>query len=507
MSAALVALALLAGACSSGSSTDTALDLEGWLANGARPDGGNDGDGNGADGSGPSPATLEWDTSGTTHRAVLEVPLDHSDPAGETIELALARRPASDPDQRIGAILVNPGGPGGSGLEMAPLFGFLFSADIRQRFDIVTWDPRGVGESTNVVCGDGELMDRLVALDPVPPDEAGRAEAERVTREFVEACEADSGDLLPHIHTPASARDMDLIRQALGDEQISYLGFSYGTLLGATYIELFPEQVRAFVLDGAYSRSLGMADLGAGQALGFEASIERFFSWCETQGCRFSKSDFGSDFDALIESIRAEPLPTRDRDSRDLTVGLAWTAVIVSMYTPQLWPQLDTALANAQTGDGTGLLALADFYYERDADGEYSSQHYAFPAYNCMDSPEVTDAEEEAAVERVLEAAPRVGPTFVTLPSPCDYWPVPPVGTNEPFSAPNAPPILVIATTGDPATPYEWGVRLAEELETASLLTFEGDTHTAFGGGNTCVDELVEEYLLEAAIPSGELRC
>jgi pimeloyl-ACP methyl ester carboxylesterase len=357
------------------------------------------------------------------------------------------------------------------------------------------------------VCGDGELMDRYVSIDPVPSTADAEAEVEAVLAEFVAACEADSGRLLPHLHTEASARDMDLIRAALGDEQISYVGFSYGTLLGATYIEMHPDRVRAFVLDGAYSRSLSLAELSEGQALGFEQSVETFFEWCRSRTCRFGDGDLGGRFDALMESIRDTPLATSDSDGRDLTVGLAWTGVVAAMYSPELWTQLDRALADARDGDGDGLLALADFYNERSPGGEFSAQHYAFAAYNCMDSPRVSPAEEQAAIDRVLRAAPRVGPIFVSTPSPCEQWPVEPVGTNAPFSAPDAPPILVIATTGDPATPYAWGVRLADELETASLLSVEGDTHTSFAGGNRCVDELVERYLIEAALPSGELRC
>ncbi len=497
-------MVLLAGACGD-DSPRAELDLNQWVDGSSSPD--SDGPVGQGSGTVDDVEAIDWDRSSSIHRAVIEVPLDHDDPTGESIELALARLPAGDPDQRIGAILVNPGGPGGSGLDIAFAFTFMFGADLRERFDIVTWDPRGVGQSTSVRCGDGELMDRFVALDPVPPTPADRAEAERVTQEFVAACEADSGHLLPHLHTPASARDMDHIRQALGEEQISYVGFSYGTLLGATYIELFPERIRAFVLDGAYSRSISLTDLGAGQAVGFENSVERFFTWCEDKGCSFAKGDTGAEFDALMEAIRSSPLATDDPDGRDLTVGLAWTGVIVAMYSPQMWPQLDGALADARSGDGTGLLMLADLYNERSQGGRYSSQHYAFPAYNCMDSPQATEAEEQEAVEAVLAAAPRVGPVFVSLPGPCEYWPVPPVGTNEPFSAPDAPPILVVATTGDPATPYAWGVRLAAELESATLLSVEGDGHTAYGSGNRCVDDLVEDYLITTTIPAGELTC
>jgi pimeloyl-ACP methyl ester carboxylesterase len=506
--AALVTFALLAGACSD-DAEDRDAGSGGFFDSVA-------GGGSSDPGSGPtSPgddrpiAEIEWVTSGNTHRGTMQVPLDHDDPDAGVIEIAVARRPAADPDERIGVVLVNPGGPGASGIELAGLFGFLFSDELLDRFDIVTWDPRGVGDSTQVRCGDGEFMDRYAALDPVPSTPASEAEVAALVEEFAELCDADSGWLLPHLHTEASARDMDLIRVGLGEEQINYLGFSYGTYLGATYAELFPDRVRAFVLDGAYSRSLGAVDLTEGQAIGFERSVETFFEWCRTRACSFDDGgDLGTEFDQLMESIRNQPLATDDADGRDLTVGLAWTGVVVAMYSPDMWSQLDGALTDARDqGDGTGLLLLADFYNERSPGAEYSTLQYAFIAYSCMDSPAPTPAEEAEVVDRVLAAAPRVGPIFVSTPSPCEHWPVDPVGTTEPFSVSGTPPILVIATTGDPATPYDWGVRLADELETGFLLTVEGNTHTAFAGGNRCVDRLVEAYLIDAAVPAMELRC
>ena len=450
-----------------------------------------------------------WERSGSLDFATIEVPLDYEDDDAGSIELAIARRPARDADRRIGAVLMNPGGPGSSGIELVGLIGFLMPGDVLDRFDLVSWDPRGVGRSTQVRCGDGEFMDRFTALDPVPPTPEAEAEVEALVREFAELCEEDSGWLLPHLHTVASARDMDQVRVALGDDQISYVGFSYGTFLGATYAELFPERVRAMVLDGAYSRSLPAAQLSEGQAGGFERSVDAWFAWCQRTGCGFDTGgDIGASFDELMESIRSQPLATGDRSGRDLTVGLAWTGVVVAMYTPELWTQLDRALTSARDDrDGSALLTLADLYNERSSDGTFSTLQYAFMAYSCMDNPRPSESEERDAAERALAAAPRVGPIFVSTPSPCEFWPVDPVGTVEPFSIPDAPTILVIATTGDPATPYEWGVQLADELETAVLLSVESDGHTAFAGGNRCVDRIVADYLLTVEVPSGELRC
>lgn len=452
---------------------------------------------------------IEWVRNGAVDRGTLAVPLDYDDPEGEQIEIAVSRRPAGDADERIGVLLVNPGGPGSSGIEFASMAGLVFPREVLDRFDLIGFDPRGVGESTVVQCGDGDLMDRFTAADPVPPNPEVEAEVEAVIREFADACEVDSGDLLPHIHTDASARDMDRIREALGEDEITYVGFSYGTLLGSTYAELFPERIRAFVLDGGYSRSLSSGDLSEGQAVGFEESIDAFAAWCTPDVCDLATGgDPGDEIVTILDSIRSEPLPTNDGDGRDLTVGLAWTGVIVAMYSPGFWPQLDRALVRARDeGDGSSLLALADLYNEREAGGVYGSLQYAFTAYNCMDRVPSTPEEDVAIAERLVDVAPRIGPVFVSTPSPCEFWAVEPRGTADPFSVPNAPPMIVIATTGDPATPYEWGVLLADELATATLLTVEGDAHTAFGSGIRCVDEIVVEYLIDLAMPDEGTRC
>lgn len=504
--ALVLVLALVAAACSD---DDAPGEDDPRLPTTAPSDTGSGGAGEDDGGSDAPTGGIAWSQSGSLQEGTLTVPLDHDDPDGETIEIAVVRRPAADADERIGSILVNPGGPGASGIELAAFFGFLFPSEVRDRFDLVTWDPRGVGASTQVRCGDGEFMDRYVAADPIPPTPEAEAEVADLMRQFAELCEEDSGDLLPHLTTVASARDMDAIRAALGEEQITYVGFSYGTFLGATYAELFPDRIRAVVLDGAYSRSLDLGDKSAGQAIGFEGSVRAFLDWCQPERCGLAAGgDPGSTLDRVMAAVARSPLPTDDRDGRELTHGLAWTGVLAAMYTPELWGQLDRALSQAREGDGSGLLSLADYYNERLPDGEFSTLHYAFTAYNCMDSPAPSAEEEEEIVARVLEAAPRVGPVFVSAPSPCEFWPHEPSGTSEPFSVPaDAPPILVIGTTGDPATPYEWSVQLVEELATAELLTVEGDGHTAFGSGNRCVDDLVARYLIDVELPSAPLEC
>lgn len=504
----LVAL-LVASACTSGGGTEAARSKDTKLPGSAsttesdvapttEPRG---------DQSGRPVGDLDWHITGTMDRGTLIVPLDHDDPSAGTIEIALARRRASNADERIGILLVNPGGPGASGVDFAAMFSFLFSSALRDRFDLIGFDPRGIGSSTQVTCADGEFMDEFLAADPIPETPAAQAETAALVEEFAAGCEAQSGWLLPHIHTEASARDMDAIRVALGEEQITYVGFSYGTYLGATYGELFPDRLRAAVLDGAYSRSLSMV-LGEGQAIGFERTVDTFLDWCRTEQCPLAANGDPSDaLDQVLVNVRAAPLSTNDADGRDLTIGLAWTSLLAGMYTPQLWAALGRGLAEAlNDGDGSTLIVIADLYNERSRGGEFGSIHAAFAAYNCLDHPRESDAESQASIDRIIAAAPRVGPYFAAGPSVCDFWPVPPRGTAEPFSIPNGPPVLVIATTGDPATPYEWGVQLASELETAILLSVEGDSHTSFGEGIPCVDAIVEAYLIGLAVPEAE-RC
>lgn len=454
---------------------------------------------------------LDWtQIGGGIEEAYVEVPLDHDDPDGETIEIAIARRRADDPDRRIGPLLINPGGPGASGIEYASYAELLFDDEILDRFDIIGFDPRGVEASSPVVCGDDDFLDEYTAVDPVPDSPEETAAATGLVEEFAAGCQEQSGDILPDLDTVSTAKDMDLIREALGEEQITYLGFSYGTFLGATYLELFGDRARAAVLDGAYSRSLSPEELTLEQAVGFEGTLDAWLEHCRAVDCDFARgADPETALFALFDSIDARPLATDDDDGRDLTVGLAWTALLQALYSDALWPLLDSALLDAVQKDGSGLLQLADQYNDRNLVGDYANQSYAFPTISCNDSAPLdwSDEEEQAAKDRIIEAAPRIGPAFVTLPGPCDYWPFEPDPPTGPFSAPDAPPTLVVATTGDPATPYEWGVTLADELETSTLLTVEGDSHTAYFEGNRCVDDIVDRYILTLELPADGARC
>jgi len=506
--AILLALCVVVAACTEESTSERS---GGGLTDLFRDDG-PDGDAtdpadDGESAAAPSSPSIDWvDAGGGWQEGYLAVPLDHDDPDGPTIDIAVVRHPAEDPDERIGPLFINPGGPGAAAIVYAYYGELMFDDEILERFDIVAFDPRGVGASTNVTCGDDEFLDEYNAIDPVPDSPDETADAEALIEEFAANCDVESGDILPFLDTVSTAKDMDLVRQALGDDQLTYLGFSYGTYLGATYLELFSDHTRAAVLDGAYSRSLTPVEMSQGQAEGFEHTLDAFLDWCRQDGCDYSGSeDPEAALFGLLDSIDARPIAVGDRE---LTVGLAWTGLIQALYAEAMWPTLDQALAAARSSkDGSRLLQLADQYNSRAADGSYDNKGAAFVSISCMDSEPIEPATEDDLAAQIIAAAPRVGPVFASLPSPCDSWPVTPDPPTGPWRAPNAPPVLVVATTGDPATPYAWGVRAADELETARLLTVDGDSHTAYWGGNSCVDDTVDAYLLDLRLPGEGARC
>lgn len=499
----LLALSVVAGACTSGDS-----EASGGLAR--LVDQADDAD---ADDPGPEPeptddAGIAWRDGGDGwQEGYLAVPLDHDDPDGPTIDIAVVRHVADDTDDSLGPLLINPGGPGAAGIEYAYYAELISDDEIVESFDIVGFDPRGTGASTSVTCGDDELSDQLNAADPVPDSPEETAEVDALVEEYAASCESESGDILPYLDTVSTAKDIDLIREALGEEQITWLGFSYGTYLGATYLELFGEHVRAAVLDGAYTRSLTPVELTEGQAVGFERTLDAFLGWCRRQGCDYAGSeDPEAVLFEILDALDERPIPVGDRE---LTVGLAWTGLIQSLYSEFTWGSLDEALAGARSGkDGAGLLSLADDYNGRAPDGSYDNSSAAFTTISCMDDGPLDDSlDVEAAAAQIVAAAPRIGPVFTSVAGPCDHLEPTREMPQGPWSAPDAPPVLVVATTGDPATPYEWGVKASDELETSTLLTVEGDSHTAYWGGNSCVTDTIDRYLLDLEVPAEGARC
>ncbi|WP_411076269.1 alpha/beta hydrolase [Streptomyces sp. cmx-4-7] len=457
---------------------------------------------------------LKWRDCGTTgfQCATLKAPLDYAKPAAGEIDLAVSRVRATGPGKRLGSLLVNPGGPGGSAVGYLQGYaGVGYPAPVRARYDMVAVDPRGVARSEPVECLTGPRMDAYTQVDQTPDDAAETEALTTAFKDFAAGCAKRSEKILPHVSTVETARDMDVLRAVLGDEKLTYVGASYGTFLGATYAELFPDRVGRLVLDGAMDPSLPALDLNRDQTAGFETAFRSFAADCVTESdCPLGTESVPAAGEALKKFFRdvdVEPLPTGE--SRKLGESLATTGVIAAMYDEGAWPQLREALTQAKGGRGAGLLALADSYYEREPNGEYANLMAANAAVNCLDLPAAYRGPADAAkaVPSFEKASPVFGAGLAWAALNCTYWPSPATGRPHRITAEGAAPILVVGTTRDPATPYKWAESLAGQLSSGTLLTYEGDGHTAYGRGSDCVDTAINTYLLEGTPPPAEKRC
>lgn len=440
----------------------------------------------------------------------LLVPLDYDDPAGDMVSIAVVRRPARDESR--GALVVNPGGPGGSGVDYAFGDTFAASADVVAEYDLVGFDPRGVARSDGIDCLDDEQVDAYLAADVTPDTASEEARYQAALDRLARGC-GTQDPVAGAMGTADAARDVDVLRAALGEDQLNWLGKSYGTLLGAVYAELFPDTVGRMVLDGAVDPDAGLTGPQAAveQIAGFELALESFVEDCLPQdGCPLSGSvdDGVGQVARFLGRLDVSPLPTGDED-RPLTQGLAVYGVFAPLYQREAWPILRQALAEGFEGDATTLLALADVYSQRSADGTYRGNSIeALPAVSCLDADAAAPDTDPEAVQRELEAeAPALGSLFDVRFEPCADWPFAPVGLPE-IDPEGMPPVLVIGTTRDPATPYEWAERLSDALPGAVLLTYEGDGHTAYlTSGSQCVDAIVDEFILQGVLPREGTTC
>jgi pimeloyl-ACP methyl ester carboxylesterase len=440
--------------------------------------------------------------------AKMTVPLDYADPDGDTIQISVIRLKARK-SNRIGSLVLNPGGPGGSGIEFARQVRQLLPGEILDRFDSVSFDPRGVGESAPVDCYGDAQLDTLLAIDPLPDSPAERNELLAANKDEAAACGRKSAKLLPHLGTVDAAKDMDVLRTALGDSKLTYVGFSYGTMLGARYAQQFPKNIRAFVLDGAVDPVLTTRETTIAQALGFERALDAFFDDCRKQSCAFAQhGDIGRTYDALMKKLDTHPLQA-SQDSRLVGPSEALFGVAAALYSREYgWPVLRQALESAYRGDGSTLLSLFDNLVERDQNGHFSNSLEAQAGISCVDGVYERDvAQYDKDSKEFAKQAPRFGGALAYGPVVCAYWPVPPVTRAGVVQAPGAPTMLVVGTTRDPATPYEWSRSLATQLP-AVLLTHDGDGHTAYGyGRSACVDRVVDAYLLALTLPKAGTRC
>ena len=442
----------------------------------------------------------------------MTVPLTYDEPDGETIDVEVLRLPAADPEQRLGSLVLNPGGPGGSGVEYARGARVVVRPVLLDHYDIVGFDPRGVADSTPIECLSDAQLDRFLNVDPNPETDEDIAATVAVSKRFGPRCDRNSPDLTPNIGTPFVARDMDILRSLLGDERLNFLGKSYGTFIGATYADLFPSRVGRFVLDGAVDPTLTNAELSRGQALGFEKALLRFTQWCAgEQDC-----PTGDDPQAgvqkiadLLASIEQNPLPADT--GRPLTAAQATTGIVGSLYSAEDgWQSLFYSLDSAFQGDGFGLQALADWLTDRKPNGTYANNaNEALYAVNCIDRPDRFSPEEtRKQAEQWSQEAPIFGAALAWGNLPCYYWPAPAVDKPREITAPGTPPIVVVGTEYDPATPYEWAVNLADQLESGVLVSWKGgDGHTAYYSGSKCVDNAVDDFLVDGKVPEDGLEC
>jgi pimeloyl-ACP methyl ester carboxylesterase len=423
----------------------------------------------------------------------LQVPLDHAKPGGEKIDLALIRVKAAD--DRVGSLVFNFGGPGGSGVDTLAMAARAFG-NLGARYDLVSFDPRGVERSSGVKCG-GQVEKLLEA-------ESG-AGGDQPAKDFAAACERDSGKVLPYVGTVNAAKDLDLLRTALGDEKLNYFGFSYGTHLGAVYATQFPKNVGRFVLDGAFDPTVTFEERAVTQAAGFDRAFEAFAKDCVAQSCELGADPAAVEqtVEKLLDGLRDKPLKVGDRE---LTYGLAQLAVITPLYAKASWPMLEQATAAAIKGNGAALLMLADSYTGRKPDGTYSTAMTSLQAINCADNAERPTAAQAAQVnERIKKIFPILA--IETPVGMCTHWPASGDDAAKRIDATGSAPIVVIGGKGDPATPYEWAGELTEQLKTGVLVTYEGEGHGAYLSGNGCVTKTVDAYLLEGKVPAQNASC
>lgn len=452
---------------------------------------------------------INWEKCGSIlDCATVEVPLNYEEPEKESIKLALNRRAAKGAQ---GNLLVNPGGPGGSGIDLvAQSAQVMFSNDLQRAYNIIGFDPRGVGQSTPIACLSDEEVDEGRQENLKAWDESDRPEVVKDAKEYAESCAKNTGELLGHVDTESAAKDMDIIRAVLGDQKLTYLGYSYGTFLGATYADLFPDKVGRLVLDGAMDPTATGEELTLAQAQGFEGEIDAWLESClESDNCPFNGGvdEAKKQLQALFAQIEKQPLTSSD--GRTVPIIDFVSGFILPLYDDSNWPYLSSAVAAAMMGDVDQILYFSDLVADRGEDGKYNSNSTdALTAVNCLDRPMDSSAQAMAKDAKALEeASPTLGKYLAYGQIVCEEWDFPATGTPEVLDAEGSADILVIGTTGDPATPYQWSKNLAEQLDNGSLLTFEGHGHTAYGRSNECITEAVDGYLIEGKTPKDGTVC
>ncbi|MFE7466040.1 alpha/beta hydrolase [Streptomyces sp. NPDC057499] len=463
-----------------------------------------------AQGGGKAPSPLPGGTSWEC--TFMNAPLDYAKPDGDTIRLALIRAAAKDKNRRIGSLLFNFGGPGASGVATLPAFGTDYEK-LRARYDLVSFDPRGVGRSEGVKCENDQQLDARYEIDGTPDTSEEVNTLLESTKTYALACKQHSGKQLPHVGTTEAARDMDLMRQVLGDKKLYYFGISYGTELGGVYAHLFPKNVGRAVLDAVVDPTQDIEQASLGQAKGFQLALDNFTQDCVDRGdaCKLpgaTSKEVEQHISGLLDRLEKKPVEGLGR--RHLTETLATTGIAAALYSQQTWPLLEQGIDEADGGSGGLLLALADSLNGRSETGRYDNSMAANTAINCADSKQRFTSDQAKAKLPEFRSASKVfgnylGWSLLT----CTGWPVAGAWKTPDVSAPGSAPILVVGNTGDPATPYAGAKAMAGALGkgVGVTMTYEGQGHGAYNSGNACVQKAVGGYLLDGKVPSAGTVC
>lgn len=456
---------------------------------------------------------LAWAACASFECTDLTVPIDYAKPGDGDIKIKVLRVKAQDQRRRIGSLVVNPGGPGGSGVDYAASADLIVGAPVRRYYDVVGFDPRGVGRSAPIDCLTDRQLDAFLGTDPTPVGQAQEQDLLGEAKALAAGCERNNPKLLPHVSTVDAAKDMDVLRAALGEQQLTYLGKSYGTFLGSTYAGLFPKRVGRFVLDGVLPPDLTSAELGEGQARGFELATRAYVQNCIDGGrCVVGDSvEQGMQWiRSFLQGLDAKPLPSGDTAVPQLNEAWASLGLAEALYDQTSWGSLSDALRAAKAGDGSQLMGLADGYARRQPGGKYTSNLLeVINAVSCLDRPDSPDLSTyERYAKDFSKTAPTWGPFLAWSALPCGVWPVKGGTPPHKISAPGSATIVVVGTTRDPATIYEWSKRLRDQLSNAVLVTRDGDGHTAYrSGNNLCVDNAIDAYYVQGTVPKDGLTC
>ena len=441
----------------------------------------------------------------------LVVPVNYAKPGGERLHLALVKYPATDKKKRLGSLFVNPGGPGASGVEYAYAAEYIVSKEILSSYDLVGFDPRGVGGSSAERCLTNSETDRLVEANGPPVDGLSETSLEEASRLLATRCQEKLGERLRFLGSVDVVRDMDLMREVFGEKKLNFLGKSYGTYLGLVYTSMFPKNVGRFVLDGVVDPNLSANELNKAQAVGFEIALDAFLTDCIKKSSCFFKGTLNqarSEITKLQDQVAKDALP--GSDGRAATESILVLAMVASLYDSETgWSELNKALKDIYKGKGARLFTLVNDYVVRDAKGRYPSNENEI-AYivNCLDRTDDASPERLAYDAKRFESfAPHFGPYIAWSTLPCHYWPYDPVRPPVELTGKGAPEFIVIGTTRDPATPYNWATEVTAKFPSAFLITADGDGHTGHGRGSTCVDSAVDTFLLAGELPARPLRC